>query len=303
MIHPIVVGTDMTTASDDSLVRAEALATRDSAELTVVHAVSPLLWAVGDHTEHFARLREQIEQRVTAVTGRPRNAYRVLIERGLPHAVLARVAISNDALLVVGTHMHHGLGHAFLKDVTERVLERTRGPVLVTKPGADSGPILVAVDRPFELSEALGAGIEEARATGSRLTALHCVDTGLIHTLAADLINGGAYAALPLGLGAPIPEAARALRAELARRQTSAEVAILEGAAPTLIADFALRVHARLIVVGSGHGKRSLDVTNAVLRHAPCSVLVVDSRSALDRDATVDAGEASAVDWGRSLSG
>jgi len=189
------------------------------------------------------------------------------------------------------------------KDVTERVLERTRGPVLVTKPGADSGPILVAVDRPFELSEALGAGIEEARATGSRLTALHCVDTGLIHTLAADLINGGAYAALPLGLGAPIPEAARGLRAELARRQTSAEVAILEGAAPTLIADFALRVHARLIVVGSGHGKRSLDVTNAVLRHAPCSVLVVDSRSALDRDATVDAGEASAVDWGRSLSG
>ena len=291
MKHPIIVGTDMTPASDDALMRAEARATRDSVDLTVVHAVSPLLWAVGDHAEHFARLREQVEQRTTAITGRPRNAYHVVIERGLPHVVLARLAIANDALLVVGAHMHHGLGHALLKDVSERVVERARGPVLVTKPGSDSGRVLVAVEPPFEFSESLDAAIQEARATGSELAVLHCVDTGLLQTLAADLINGGAYAARPLGLKAVIPEARHALRAEFARRRIRAELWLFEGTVHSLISDVARRTRPRLVVIGSGHGKRSLDSTNAVLRHAPCSVLVVDSRAALDRDSTFGAGD------------
>ena len=291
MKHPIIVGTDMTVASDDALVRAEALATRDSVELTVVHAVSPLLLAVGEHAEHFARLREQVEQRITAITGRPRNAYNVVIERGLPHAVLARLAVANDALLVVGAHMHHGLGHALLKDVSERVLERARGPVLVTKPGGESGPVLVAVEPPFEFSESLGAAIQEARATGSHLAVLHCVDTGLLHTLAADLINGGAHATRPLGLKAVIPEARHALQAEFARRRIRAEIWLLEGAVDSLIPAVARRTRPRLIVIGSGHGKRSLETTNAVLRHTHCSMLVVDSGSALDRYSALGAGD------------
>jgi len=291
MRQPIVVGTDMTRASDDALLRAEMLATRDSVELTVVHAISPLLWAVGDHAEHFARLRDQIEQRITSVTGRPRSAYSVLIERGLPHAVLARLAIAQDALLVVGSHMHHGLGHALVRDVSERVIERARGPVLVTTPGAESGQVLVAVDRPFELSEPLDAGIEEARATGSQLAILHCVQTGLLHMLAADLNNGGADAQRPLGMDAPLPEARRALRAELARRRVSAQVSVFEGAPHPLLMNIARRIRTRLIVIGSGHCKRSLDVTNAVLRHAPCSVLVVDCRSAFDRDTALGAAD------------
>ncbi|HKO54137.1 MAG TPA: universal stress protein [Polyangiaceae bacterium] len=283
MKHPIIVGTDMTVASDDALLRAEALATRDSVELTVAHAVSPLLLAVGEHAEHFARLREQVEQRTTAITGRPRNAYHVVIERGLPHAVLARLAAANDALLVVGAHRHHGLGHALLKDVSERVVERARGPVLVTKPGGESGAVLVAVEPPFEFSESLDAAIQEARATGSDLAVLRCVDTGLLHTRAADLINGGAYARRPLGLKAVIPEARHALQAEFTRRRIRAEIWLFEGAVHSLISDVARRTRPRLIVIGSGHGKRSLEATNAVLRHAPCSVLVVDNRSALDR--------------------
>jgi len=158
----------------------------------VVHAVSPLLLAFGEHAEHFARLRRQVEQRTTAITGRPRNAYNVVIERGLPHALLARLALANDALLVIGAHMHHGLGHALLKDVTERVVERACGPVLVTKPGADAGPVLVAVEPPFESSASLDLAVEEARATGAELAVLHCVDSGRLHMLPADLLNGAA---------------------------------------------------------------------------------------------------------------
>ena len=287
MKHPIIVGTDLTETSDEALVRAEALATRDSVALTVVHAVSPLLWGIGNHVEHFVRVREQVKLRVTAVTGRPRGAYRVIIERGLAHAVLARLAIAEDALLVVGSHMHHGLGHALLKDVSERVVERARGPVLVTRSGTNAGCVLVAVDQPFDLSEPLQAGIQEARTTGSQLTALHCVETGFMYSLAADVFNGGAYAQRPMGLESPLPEIRHALRAELTRHQVTAQIFVTEGEAQVLIPRVAERLRARLIVVGSGHGKRSLETTNAVLRHAPCSVLVVDSvsASALDRSA------------------
>ena len=288
MKHPIIVGTDLSETSDDALRRAEGLATRHSVPLTVVHAVSPF-WSIGSQSEHTARLRQQVEARVTTVTGRPPGAYRVIVERGLAHAVLARLAIAEDALLVVGAHMHHGVGHALLKDVTERVVERARGPVFITRPGSNTGCVLVAIDRPFDRSEPLQAGIDEVAMTGSELTVLHCVETGFIHTLAADVINGGAYAQHPLGLVSPLTEARQALRAELARQHLAAQIFAVEGEAQLLIPRMAERLNARLIVVGSGHGKRSLDITNAVLRHAPCSVLVVDSASAsaLDRDAAL----------------
>lgn len=286
MKHPIIVGTDLTEASDDTLVQAEVLATRDSATLTVVHAISPLLWR--DQGEQLARIRQQIAQRVSLLTRRPPELFDVVVERGLAHAVLARLAIAHDALLVVGAHMHHGIAHALLRDVTERVVARARGPVLVTQPANRAGQVLVPVDRPFESSEPLLTAIDEARARRAKLTVLHCVDTGFIRTLACDLANGGAYAREPLGLNAPLAEARSALGAELKRRNVRADVLVAEGEAQALIPRLARGARAGLIVVGSGHGKGSLQITNAVLRHAPCSVLVVDSTraSALDRAVT-----------------
>ena len=112
MKYPIVVGTDLTHASDDALVQAEARASRDGVRLTVVHAMSPLLWGAANDVDYVARLRELVEQQVAALTGRSRGEYEVVIERGLAHAVLARSAVSQQALLVVGSHMHHGVGHA-----------------------------------------------------------------------------------------------------------------------------------------------------------------------------------------------
>ena len=126
---PIVVGTDMTEASDDALIQAEARATRDGATLTVVHAMSPLVWGGSSENEALERLRRVVQGHVTALTGRA-GEYDVVVERGLAHSVLARLAISRHALLIVGSHMHHGVGHAVLRDVTERVVQRTRGPVL-----------------------------------------------------------------------------------------------------------------------------------------------------------------------------
>jgi nucleotide-binding universal stress UspA family protein len=283
MKFPIVVGTDLSTASHDALIQAEARASRDGVPLTVVHAQTPLLWGSANDTDAAAHARELIRQDLSALTGRSPAGYHVIVERGLAHSVLARIAISQNALLVVGSHMHHGVGHAFLRDVTERVVERARGPVLVTRPRIASDRILVAVDRPFHTSAALALAIDEARASDSELTVLHCVDMGFIATLAADLINGGAYADRPLGQHSPIAEARQALKGELRRRQIAADIYVLEGAARQLIPEIAAKVQAELVVVGTAHRPGSPPhVTTSVLRHAPCSVLVADEASAVE---------------------
>jgi nucleotide-binding universal stress UspA family protein len=86
----------------------------------------------GPANDAAAHAKELIRRELSALTGRSRGGYDVIVERGLAHLLLARIAISQNALLVVGSHMHHRIGHAFLRDVTERVVERARGPVLVS---------------------------------------------------------------------------------------------------------------------------------------------------------------------------
>ena len=283
MKFPIVVGTDLTAASHDALIQAEARASRDGVPLTVVHAQTPLLWGPVNDGDAALHAKELIRQDLSALTGRSRGGYTVIVERGLAHMVLARVAIPQNALLVVGSHMHHGVGHAFLRDVTERVVERARGPVLVTRPRIASDRILVAVDRPFRTSPALAVAIEEARSSNSELTVLHCVDTGFIATLAADLVNGGAYAERPLGQHSPIDEARQALNGELRRRRMAADLFVVEGVARQLIPEIARQVHAELVVVGTAHRPGPPPhVTTSVLRHAPCSVLVADEVAAIE---------------------
>ncbi|HEY1533322.1 MAG TPA: universal stress protein, partial [Polyangiaceae bacterium] len=231
---PIIVGTDLTEASDDALIQAEARATRDGVPLTAVHAMTPLLWNPAGDADATERAALLVRQRVTALTGRPEHEFDVVVERGLAHSVLAALAISQHALLVVGSHMHHGVGHAFLRDVTERVVARARGPVLVTRPRAASERVLVATDRPFESSAALDVAIEEARSSGSKLAVLHCVNMGFLTTLAADLVNGGAYADRLLGQRSPLAEARQSLKAELGRRQVDADLYVIEGVAQQL---------------------------------------------------------------------
>jgi len=283
--HTVVVGTDLSAAADEAIVRAEARARVQSADLIVVRVVSPLLWGVGDQARHLAELEQQVSRRVGSLTGRIAGEYRIIVERGLAHAVLARIAVAENALLVVGAHMQHGLGHALLRDVSERVIERTRGPVLVTRPPDGVGPVLAAVDCPFDQSSALDAGLEEARMAGRDLVVLHCVDTGFLKTLAEDLVNGGAYAKRLLGAQSAARSAQRELRAELRRRRVDASVLVQEGAVESIVPDLAARIRASLVVIGSGHRQQSLHVTTGILRHVPCSALIVDSNSAsgLDR--------------------
>jgi len=291
MKNPIVVGTDLTSASDEALIQAEARARRDGTSLTVVHTLSQRPWNTASEADYLGNLRELITRQVVGLTGRPRGEFNVVVERGSTQSVLTRLAASQHALLVIGSSMHHGMKHALLRDVSERVLERAWGPVLVTRGHGGAARILVAVDRPFRSSPSLEMAIDEARRSQAQLYVLHCVSNSFLGMLAADIINGGVYAQRPLGLRSPVNEARRALGSELRRRHVDPPLFVVEGEASFLISQFAARTDAGLVIVGTAHHPWPTPrVTTAVLRYAPCSVLVVDDASGLSEvDSAVQA--------------
>jgi len=277
---PIIVGTDLTKGSDEALLQAEARATRDRVPLTVVHAMSPLVWNSLNDQNQVEHLYSLIRQQFTWLTGRREGQYEVVVERGPTHMVLVRLALARGALLVVGTHMRHGLIQALRWDVAERVLERAWTPVLVTRSSRGSKRVLVAVDQPFGSSAVLDAAIDEVRSSNSKLTVFHAVHTGFMDTLMTDVFNGGAYADHPLGQRIRVRQAREALHAELRRRCIDSEIEVVEGDEMSLIPEVAARIDAELVVLGTAHRRGGTpSTTSAVLRHAPCSVLIIDEDS------------------------
>jgi len=273
---PIVVGTDLTDASDECLVQAEARATRDHSPLTVVHASSPLPWLNGDDSQDLGQLRGLIRERVKKLTGRHESNFSTLVERGLAHTVLTRIAAAQRALLVVGGHAPGGAGHALLRDLAGRLLVHARGPLLVTRRPRNSGRLLVAVDTPFGHADELEAAREEARIAACRLCVVHCIPHGFVEALTADALEGGGHSAPQLfGPRPRLTATYQALRAELGRRSIDAELHVAEGDPERLIPDLADTLGAELVVLGSSRrAARTSHVTLGVLRRLQCSALV-----------------------------
>ncbi|MEO6600090.1 MAG: universal stress protein [Polyangiaceae bacterium] len=277
MRQPIVVGIDLTEASDEVLRQAAERAARDRVPLTVVHTLGPAPWGSPRASGEFGTARRALRTRVAAVTGRAENTFEVVVDRGAPHLNLARIAAARGAILVVGGHLERRIDHAFLRDVSERVVARAR-PVYVVQPKKGSKRVLVALAHPLDDAMTLETGIEEARASGSALVVMHSVHMGFLETMVKDLVNGGAYAPHPLGQRSQVVIARRLLSEELRRRGVSAEVHVVDGNPALMIPEVAIRADADLIVMGTPPAPAPVShVTTAVLRHAPCSVLVVDA--------------------------
>ena len=282
-MHPvIVVGTDLGPGSEAAISEADRRARRDSARLIVAHATSPLLWVSSDEALENERARRRIEERVGTLTGRSATEYEIVIERGFVHTVLTALAASRQALLVVGSHLQHGIGHALLRDVTQRVVTHALGPVLVAHPPTGSAQILVALDRPFYLSAglALPPAIEEAKRSGAEITILHCLNAGFIDTITTDLLNGGVYAKTPLGQRSQLIESYRALARELDRNRATGALKVVHGSPEEWIPKIARDIGAQLIVLGPTRHPASSPVDRALASSAPCSVLFLDPKRA-----------------------
>lgn len=135
--------------------------------------------------------------------------------------------------------------------------------------------ILIAVDDDPIAAHAADVGMELARSLGAAMALIHAIDPSLIFSpeggIPADELAGHAT-----------QDGARLMAAFRARLPTgvSALEFIPQGSPGPEIAKAARTWPADLVVIGS-HGRRGLtralvgSVAEAVMRHAPCPVLVV----------------------------
>jgi nucleotide-binding universal stress UspA family protein len=196
-----------------------------------------------------------------------------------------RLAEELDAgLVIVGSH---GLGpfkRALLGSVSDSVVRHVNTSVLVVRGEADRlpGRVLLAIDGSKELHHATRAAVEVADATGSELHVLSVLETA---QLLPQMPYPGPEAWETSGTVEEAEQQARRLLSRVSERveaggSTVEESHLTFGKPDKEIVRLAGELDADIVVLGSrglGAVGRVLlgSVSDSVVRHALCSVLVV----------------------------
>lgn len=218
------------------------------------------------------RARAMVAERVDAVVGDAGQAPAIAIRSGTPHGgVLEAAAEAGAGLIVIGS------GATAL-----RVARSASCPTLVARPSPASGCVLGATDFSDPSLPAVHLAAAEAARRGARLRLMH----GLEIDEAAYLGTAG----LPVIVPGPPVEEPVIQDLESAARQRLADALTAAGATGDVIVsrqqpgpgivDEAAASGAALVVVGTrgrtGLARLALGSTaEDIVRHAPCSVLVV----------------------------
>lgn len=289
----VLVATDLSLGSDEAVRRAAAVARRSGAALAVCHVVPNALRAsvlfpqlnVPEPTSAVAltdRAAEAVAGQVSRVAALERSSYELFVAEGAPDARVVAAAEEWAAdLVVVGASGRSATERLLLGSVAERVVRHASVPVLVARPGNGRG-VLAATDLSDPSLPALSAGAAEAREAGCRLLAMHALE--LSPGLVADATAAFGGGPLP-----PPPELVDQMRALAVDSLTTAvglagapdaEVVVAEGPAAAAVLAAATARDVDVVVIGTT-GKTGLarlllgSVAEAVVRTAPCSVLVV----------------------------
>jgi nucleotide-binding universal stress UspA family protein len=192
-------------------------------------------------------------------------------------------------LIVMPTHGRTGLKHVFLGSTAERIVQHSSCPVLVTRGNAlqsNNGSrskiktILVPVDFSSCSREGLRYAIGFANEFGARIILLHATYLGYIYSS-----EGTAIYDIP-GLQKAARKTAERKMRELVRSvnfgDVKFETVFAEGSPVLDICAYA-KDHDVDVIITSTHGLTGFkhvligSVAEQVVRHAPCSVLVVPS--------------------------
>src|SRR6516164_8284665 len=192
-------------------------------------------------------------------------------------------------LIVMPTHGYTGLKHVFLGSTAERVVQHSPCPVFVARPrkgksetGRTPGPhtILVPVDFSGCSRGGLRYAIDFANEFGARIILLHATYLGYIYSS-----EGTAVYDIPALQKAARKTAERQMR-QLVRSlnfgRVRFETEFTDGSPVLDICAFA-KDHNVDLIITSTHGLTGFthvligSIAEQVVRHAPCSVLVVPS--------------------------
>jgi nucleotide-binding universal stress UspA family protein len=287
--HVLAV-TDFSNTSNEALRQAHGYARMAAARLTVLHVVpdilpsSPLIpdgstQGIQTMVDLETRALEGLSVRVEEITGRSRDEVDVAVRAGKADVEAVRFAEENDVDIVfAGATGRTGLNRLLLGSTAERIVRHAHCSVLVARDSPAAGHVLAATD----LSNPALAAVERARLEASwrnaTLDLLHVMDfSALGWTAAAVPFGGTAYDVPPEQLAEM-----RALAAETLRGLggPGAAVHVEVGSPKQNIVWLSESLPAGLVVVGT-HGRTGLarlalgSVAEAVVRAAPCSVLVV----------------------------
>jgi nucleotide-binding universal stress UspA family protein len=298
-IKTILVPIDFSKMSASTIEAANNLAQRLGANVHLTHIeaaypggfrvmpapfpTAPGSWP-GDITAEFRAAEWRELDRLAARFGIPSNHCH--LREGLPvFDEICRVAGEIRAdLIVMPTHGWSGLKHTFLGSTAERVVQHAPCPVLISRGKLRTiDKILVPVDFSDCSLDALKAAIALAERVAAKIIVTHAVYLDLAYT--AD-----GYAMYDLQ--ETIDRATRAAEAEMKSFIRKAKFGTVKsgtrvtaGSPVTEICEVAKDERVDLIVTPT-HGLTGLkhlltgSVAERVVRHAPCSVLVVPSHPA-----------------------
>jgi len=288
ILKRILVATDFSRLGNDAVRRASLLASRDGAELLIVHTVprlSALETAFGLDSNLPARLRAAAESNCSALVEASRSAtsgrVRAEIAEGSAHRAVADASETfHPDLVVIGAHGKGLLQQFFLGGTAARILSQASCPVLVARAPAegDYRHALAAIDLGPNSKDVLLAAL--AVAAKADVTTVHAYQAPFEAKLRykgfpqEDILR---YAEVESRVAMGNMDALLA-DIELAGRHI--ERRIVHGDANPALPDAIRELHADLIVVGKHGGSRiGENVMGSVSRflayYAPCDVLVV----------------------------
>ena len=285
---PILAAMDLDKGSDELLRQADALARSYKVKLSVCH-VLPEIFAVrplfpqlhlGDAlklSELEAAVRDALLKRIRTVTAREPHEIKIEIEQGTVHTGILRAAENIGAgVVVVGGKIDH-TGLHILGSSAEHVVRYANCPVLVARHSPE-GKVLAATDFSDPALPAVEAGAAEARRRKADLAIIHAIDLlTAISPFYADF-----YSMPPMDLSDQMRKIWQQRLDECVHHFKAKGGGLLrEGPAAPAILSATAELPAQLLVMGT-HGRTGLkrlmalgSVAEAVVRAAPCSVLIV----------------------------
>jgi nucleotide-binding universal stress UspA family protein len=289
----LFVAIDFSPGSDEALRQAHQRAKSTSARLAVCHIIPNELRnnLLFPHISRITALRFPLETkriaeaasaRVSEITGRKDGEYELIIDDGTPQAlILTRAEEWFADLIIVGSHGQTSAADTLLGSVSDSIIRHAHCPVLIARPGKQTGRILAGTDFSDPALPALRAAAAETRRVGGQLTVIHSLD--LLRTPMA--YPAMAFGGAPFNISADqIQEletiATQRLEECLKLLDVTGETVVTQGPAGTALIEIASERNADLVVVGTV-GRTGLrrallgSVAETVARGAHCSVLIV----------------------------